>query len=393
MSEEKPTEAMASAMGKAFVDQLFSRLFDGVGPWITSLSSFIRGKYKAVSAQNFPSLASLQKAVAEERIRDGDAVVVSCRPAPFGPFLRNLFLTSVRMKPSHYRGPIPMVRNPLNVLGGAMINLLPVGLYPAMDGGLIQGCLYPTGESACGYIGLIPQATRTVARVPAVFSERFQLAFGHRCTVRGTMRFVSANVLKQLGCSIERYESLRREGHIWYLDATGDEAKCDRIDDQTTKIPPLWAGLYAMGHLELSEGQLPQAPVVEALRSALVDNGFGPPDCTQNQVGSRGWLISSPGIRCELDGAVPVFSMHMDVNLYGQLEENRKRFDAVAHKSLSLMADACKGKATLKNPGDLDFTYSNSDSAHTVMHSLAADQLADPIAIALRDWNRLRGKE
>jgi hypothetical protein len=46
----------------------------------------------------------------------------------------------------------------------------------------------------------------------------------------------------------------------------------------------------------------------------------------------------------------------------------------------------------IKNPYDLDFTYTDSDKAFTVLKSSSADEISDPIGMAIRDWHRKRGK-
>ena len=99
------------------------------------------------------------------------------------------------------------------------------------------------------------------------------------------------------------------------------------------------------------------------------------------------------GIRAVTDIQAPIFSMHMDADIALQYKENRRKFDSVCQGYLNAIQDVARnGDADVANLNDLDFSYTNSEKAYSVLKSQGAVQIADPVGIAIRDWHRKRGK-
>jgi hypothetical protein len=83
----------------------------------------------------------------------------------------------------------------------------------------------------------------------------------------------------------------------------------------------------------------------------------------------------------------------MDAQISSEYQSYRERFDRVCVEFQKTIAEsAILSSVELKNPNDLDFTYTNSTSSFRVLRSGAAEAIADPIGLAVRDWHRKREK-
>ena len=203
------------------------------------------------------------------------------------------------------------------------------------------------------------------------------------------MRQVDPQLLLDFGFKMEQYESLRQNGYIWFIDISQDETEISPLGDGTTT--EMWGGLYASGHIEF-DGELQICPLIDGMVEAIKSVGYEP-HVVQNKAARQEVMIFGKGIRATIDTKSPFYSLHMDSEVAMNFSTNKNKFDKVCHKYLEAIVEVGKLSSTeIKNPYDLDFTYTDSDKAFTVLKSSSADEISDPIGMAIRDWHRKRGK-
>lgn len=174
------------------------------------------------------------------------------------------------------------------------------------------------------------------------------------------------------------------------MDLTADEAGVAPHTD--TVVTEMWGGLYASGHIEIRDGQVRVDSLVEGMVESMKAAGFAP-HVIQNKARRKEITVYAQGIRAVTDIQAPIFSMHMDADIALQYKENRRKFDSVCQAYLNAIQDVARnGDADVANLNDLDFSYTNSEKAYSVLKSQGAVQIADPVGIAIRDWHRKRGK-
>lgn len=363
-------------------------LYADLKHWLAKFAALIRKATVRSNADRFSSPEVLFHALKSGTVRDGDRVVLECKPSSFGPFLRGHFLTfMVGMQRGKRLGPV-FDAGPLTLIANAVSHLTPVGLFPPLEGGVSQVCLYPSTMPVAGMTSMLAEMAPQVPYIPALFLGRFTPYCHMACHVSGTIRLVDSAALASCGVSPEVYEELRQAGGVWVLDATTDDSDCIPISDGVTG--EFWGGLYAAGHLELVKG-VPDLRAVVEVFSKGISLGDEDVEVVQNQAGRREISICGNGVRASLDTQFPVFSIHMDAELGFGFAEARRRFDSTCTTILSGIRDVCESQlVTLGNPMDLDFSYANSTSAFSVLRSQSADIVSDPVLISIRDWHRQR---
>lgn len=384
--EEKPLEAAATAAAQ----ELTRQLYGDVKSWLPTLWRWLKRQHRRATTETYLSPAAALEALKRGVLRDGDLVTVECKPALFGPFLRDHFLSPIIGNHTSLRlGPPIVAPNPIfGMMAQATSQLTPMGLFPALDDDVSQACLYPSDASACGFLGLFPGINDLVPYIPAVLAARHTPFCNVPCHVTGEARLMTADLLVAAGFQAEAYEELRQSGSVWILDATSDESACTPLGEGVTT--ELWGGLYASGHLELASGELDVAKAVEAMAAAISSAGYDV-RVDQNRAGRQEVLLYARGFRACLDSHVPYFSLHMDADLALDFGNARTTFDQICEQTLSNLQDVCHSESVeLNNPADLDFTYSNSVTAFSVMGSLGAEAVRDPLVVAIRDWHRRR---
>ena len=382
---------MSEEIYVGIAQQLASMLYSDAKCWIASLGGRVQKLVHKMRMKRFESPAALISAIRQHEIESGEQVRVRCKPARFGPFLRRHFLTPlVGHHTAHRIGPPLLSQNPvLGLLAQATSHLIPVGLYPPLDDDVNQVCLYPPDASACGFIGLVPGVNELVPHFYALMSSQYGQCFGTPCWTTGVVRYIDASTLMSAGFSLEDHEVIRQSGRVWFLDGTGDESEVEPTDDVLDD--GLWGGLYASGHLELAGGALQVSPVVEAIRGAFEAEGFEN-QLSRNRAGRREIAIFAKGIRATIDTKVPFYSVHMDAEMAHGFSRYRRIFDRVMDDILSNLKETCAAESVeLINEFDLDFSYTDSAKAYSVLKSVGANHIQDPIAVAIRDWHRSRG--
>lgn len=371
---------------------LTQQLYPDLKSWIPTLYRRYKVTLDKLRAPVFSSPDELLKALKASQVKPGSWVTLECKPSMFGPYLRNHFITPFVGHQTGMRlGPPLIAEHPaMAIIGQATSHLKPVGMYPPIDDDLYQICLYPADSNTCGMIGIIPGIHELINHIPAVSNGKNLSFCGMACNVRGVVRQADPKLLVDIGIPIETFEELRQSGEIWFLDLTADEADVEPHSD--TIVTEMWGGLYASGHIEIRDGQVGVDSLVEGMVESMKAGGFAP-HVIQNKVRRKEITVYAQGIRAVIDIQAPIFSMHMDADIALQYKENRRRFDAVCQGYLNAIKDVAKNcDADIANPDDLDFSYTNSEKAYTVLKSRGAEQIADPVGIAIRDWHRKRGK-
>lgn len=174
-----------------------------------------------------------------------------------------------------------------------------------------------------------------------------------------------------------------------HIDASVDDSSCTALQDAV--VGELWGALYASGHLEITHGSLKLQPVIEIFRLALRDAGY---DVEVNNIQGQHPMtaLCARGFRATINTKTPFYSLHMDAELAMRFGNSKDQFDRVTKSVLESLADVCSAESVgLGNPIDLDFSYTNGTASYTVLRSAAADAIADPLIVAIRDWHRSRG--
>lgn len=89
MNEEKPLEAAASAAAQELTRQLHA----DIKTWLATAAGWVKKKYGNVSRETYKSPAELLHALKSNLVNDGDRITLECKPALYGPFLRDHFLS------------------------------------------------------------------------------------------------------------------------------------------------------------------------------------------------------------------------------------------------------------------------------------------------------------
>ncbi len=377
-----------------FGKELARLLHDDFKPWLVSLGRWIRKKYRKATTPTYRSLDALLDALSHNLVKDGQRVTVECKPALVGRFLRHHFLSpmignnaSSRLGPPIFGGPHWIFGLTAHITS----HLSPVGLYPPLKEDVAQGCLYPSDAAACGFVGLFPPVQDIVKHLPALLAVRHTAYCNTPCRLTGQLRMLSAQALVDAGFNPEFHEEIRQAGEVWFFDATDDDSQCTPLRDAVAA--PLWGGLYASGHIEIGTGELKVLRVVQAMRSALQRAGYKPTTC-ENKAGRKEIALLARGFRICIDTQCPYYSLHMDAELGLDFKGSRQRFDNVCKEALAKLQQICRDDSVeLLNPLDLDFSYTDSTKAYTVMRSLGAQQIRDPMIVAIRDWHRRRSNK
>ena len=288
-------------------------------------------------------------------------------------------------------GPPFIGENPIMAMMAQVTShLKPVGLYPPIGADVAQACLYPSDTTACGFIGLFPGIDEMVEYLPCLLTTRYTPYTGMPCHVTGVVRLADPKLLIDFGVPLEDYEELRQAGQVWFLDATVDDSECTPLDDASET--ELWGGMYASGHLEFASGSIEISALVESIRDAAQASGFET-QVTRNRAKRQEIMIFGHGFRSLVDTQAPLYSIHMDADIGTDYKGARSRFDLISTNMLANIKSSCEDATVeLKNAMDLDFSYTNAADSFSVLKSKGAEFMNDPLAMAIRDWHRTRGR-
>jgi len=380
-------------MNDSVTNFLAQQLYPDLKNLVATLTNKLKTPVKKANAKVFKSPADLLSALKVNELKENQWVTLESKPSMFGPFLRNHFLSPIIGHNTEMRlGPvIQSEESIMGMLGQMTTHLKPVGIYPLIDDDLYQICLYPSDAKAFGVIGLMPGIDRLINYMPAVCNSKHLTFCNMPCNIQGIVRQVSPKLLSNIGVPIEKYEELRQSGDIWFLDITDDYSEIVPTGDAITT--EIWGGLYASGHIEVNDGELQLSPLIDGMVESFRSSGFEP-YVNQNKAGRKEFHIYGKGIRAIIDSRSPVYSIHMDAELGLDFSTQRVKFDVITKQFLKVIEEsALISSAEIGNLHDLDFSYTDSENAYSVLRSVGADRIADPVGIAIRDWHRKRSSK
>ncbi|HIE1445530.1 hypothetical protein [Serratia liquefaciens] len=378
-------------MDNNFAKFLSEQLYPDLKTFIPFLAKKLSSPVKKANAMRFKTPESLISAIKSGAIKNGTYISLECKPSQFGSYLRNLFLYPIIGRESTMRlGPPLTHPDPIiNMISNTTSYWKPVGLYPPINSEISQISLYPSDAQVCGVMGMVTGVNEIITSIPAIANQNKLGLCGVPSVALGIVRMVTQSMFLEKGFPLELYEENRASGNIWYLDLYTEGTEIKSLFDGT--ITEMWAGLYASGHLEY-EGDLDGMQIIESISACFESNGF-PPEHTINQAGRHEILIYSHGLRVVLDPETSSFSIHMDAEINIEYKNSRLRFDKICKEILELMLEVAKNKGIeIMNPMDLDFSYTDSAKSFKILSSIAAEMISDPVAIAIRDWHRLKNK-
>ena len=104
------------------------------------------------------------------------------------------------------------------------------------------------------------------------------------------------------------------------------------------------------------------------------------------------YTLHGKGFRICIDQQLPLFSFQMDADLALEYQQSRNKFDSVCKTALGNIVKTCDDHSVeLLNQNDLDFSYTDSTNAYSILKSKGTENISDPLVIAIRDWHRKRG--
>lgn len=372
---------------------LSQQLYPDIKNWLSTLAKYLKTPVKKANSQVFKNPADLLCALKSNKVKADEWITLECKPSTFGPYLRNHFVSPIIGNHTGMRlGPRLQGDHPVMAITAQFTShLRPVGIYPPIDEDLYQLCLYPSESLIFGMIGFLQGIDRMVEYLPAVCSGKHLPFSNMACNVRGIIRQVDPKLLLDIGITIEKYEELRQQGDIWFLDLADDYAEINPLGEAVTT--EMWGGMYASGHMEIKDGEIQLQPLVDGMAEAFRSEGFDP-FVSQNEAARKEIMIYAQGIRAVIDTRVPLYSIHMDAELGLEYAKNKAKFDNVTTSYLHVIEESAKlTSCEVGNLHDLDFTYADSASAYSVLQSAGADLIADPVGVAMRDWHRNRNKK
>ena len=385
---EKAVSAFAAQLAKDLYADLRQAAIASIKLGATVIGREIRPR--------FNSLDQLQQAIKNREVTDGQLVSVQCKMSRFGPFLRRHFLTfTVGDNTGLRKGPAIGLPNPvLGLFAQISSHWSPVGLLPMPSESVMQVTLLPENAPCLGVVSTIPLPGigNAVPTMPALIPERFNQLLNCSCTLTGVLRVVPDSALLKMGMTSEQVEVARQQfNDIWLIDATQDAGDC-RLFQQPSDNDELWGGLYASGHLEIQDGEAKYNHIIDPIVSAMSNAGLSP-KVSQNLAGTKEFMIFAEGCRAVVGTRAPIFSIHMDAELSRNYANSLNTFDKISREATNGIAKCLADNGvTLANPGDLDFSYSDSETALTVLQSKAASRLDSADICAIRDWHRTRCK-
>lgn len=313
----------ATKIFTAMAEKETELLHNDIKYWIVSKAKNINKIYRKLRIKKYDSLNILIQDIKANKIKNGQRVIVKCKPSLFGPYLRSHFLSAIIGNHTNLRlGPPIVSENPiLGMMAQITSHLVPVGMYPSIDESVVQACLYSEDTTTTGFMGLFPGVNEIVITLPALISSKYLQYFHTTCHINGVIRMIDLNTVTESGFKSEEYEELRQKSKTWFFDATDPESECTPVKDENNK--ELWGGLYASGHIEISDGQLDYKDLLDNFVAAIESENFTV-NVDQNQAGRKEFLLYGKGIRMCVDTQYPIYSLHMDANLGTNYSEYKK---------------------------------------------------------------------
>ncbi|HGM7057407.1 TPA: hypothetical protein ACKP7K_000832 [Serratia marcescens] len=376
---------------KSVSEELTRQLYGDIKSLVVSTARKLMTPVRKTNARRYNSISLLLDDLKSNKLKQNSFVALECKPSMFGTFLRGhkLSLINAMGRISGHKNFIVSPDPVVQLMATTTSYLKPVGLYPKIDDEVSQICLYPADTCNYGMMGILPGIDELVPSIPAIASLNKIAHCGSPSNVIGIVRMITRSMFEERKIPIEIYEDYRAKGDIWFLDLCSDGTEIKPMHDAV--ITETWGGLYAEGHLEF-DGELLSDVLFPRLTDAFKCNGIDV-QYNNNLAGNKDILIWDPDIRLVIFPHSSHFSLHMDAEINLNYKGNRTKFDKICSDVLDAFAQSAKECGVeLKNPYDLDFSYTDSSKAYSVLTSDGANSITDPLAIAIRDWHRLKNK-
>ncbi|HBQ4077936.1 TPA: hypothetical protein ACHJCJ_002885 [Klebsiella pneumoniae] len=376
---------------KVAIEALTKELYKDLKNSLPSIIKHIVKPYKKVAAKRFKTPESLLESLKNGSVKQNELIVLECKPTTFGPYLRSHYLMPFIGSSSDMRlGPQILSADnyfDIQIIFAQMCShLIPVGLYPPIDNNLSQISLFPSDANCYGFTGIVPVANNLISSITAIVSQDKVYRSGAPSYVTGIVRQVTQSMFLDKGLPIEIYEELRQSGDLWYIDVYSEGTEINPMNNGD--VTEMWGGLYASGHIE-AKGEILVKPLIEGVMDAFKNAGYKPEFAENENPMRNDYSVFARGMRFSILPGPCVYSIHMDAELAIDYRRNKNIFNGVCGNILEVIMEAAsKSDATIINPRDLDFTYTDSAKSFTILESQRAEQIKDPVAIVVRDWYR-----
>jgi hypothetical protein len=370
---------------KTFTETITKEIYSDLKSFAVSKLAPLRKISLRFKKKKYLNISDLVSDISTGKIKNGSLIELDCKFSSFGPFIKNLYIgplaglnTKNRLGP-----PIIHQSNPImGMVAKTVSNLIPVGLYPPVSDKVAQVRLYPANIEALGFFSFFPEVNNLVPSFNALINSDFLINAHRNCRLTGKIRSVSQLEFINAGFHLEDFEVLRSIGNIWYLDATDVDSDCKLLMSETSE---LWAALYSVGHLEFN-GEIPINSLVTGYLnklSPLVKDL----QVVQNLVNNREINIFGEGFRMVQHINFPIYALHYDINIGTNYQYQKDIYDKILLAVHETINETCYSNSVkLYNPYDLDFTYSNGLTTFKLLESLSAQNIQDPLALAIRQW-------
>lgn len=370
---------------KTFTETITKEIYSDLKSFAISKLAPLRKFSLRFKKKKYSNISDLLSDISSGKLKNGSLVELDCKFSSFGPFLKNLYIGPLAGVNTRNRLGPPII-NPSNPIMGMVAqtvsNLIPVGIYPPVTDKVAQVRLYPANIEVLGFFSFFPEVSNLVPSFNALINSDFLINAHRNCKLTGKIRSISQLEFVKAGFHLEDFEVLRSLGNIWYLDATIADSDCKIVQNE---ISELWAALYSVGHLEFN-GEIP----IQSLITGYL-NKLSPLvrdlQVVQNQVNNREINIFGEGFRMVQYINFPIYALHYDINIGTNYQNQRETYDKIliaVHESIN---ETCSTNSVkLYNPYDLDFTYSNGLTTFKLLESISAQNIQDPLALAIRQW-------
>lgn len=379
-ANDNPFEKAVEIATKTIIQEIYNDIKE----WAMTAVRPMQRTVRNIKKKKYSNIAELNSDISKRNLKNGDYIQIKCKFSSFGISKKPIYIGPLAgMNTQNRLGPPLLNNNPvLGMMAQMTSNLSPIGIYPYIDENITQVKLYPHDSSAFGFFGMMPDIHNLVPSFNALIKTEFLNEAHKVCTLTGKLRCITQKDLVDAGYPLEEYEVLRSLDNIWFLQAVDNESDCKVKDNSKTE---LWGALYSGGHLEF-DGELPIKPLIDNYINSLSPH-VEDLKVIQNQAKNKEVNIFGKGFRMVQHINFPLYALHYDIDIGTNYIEQKKNYDNILNTVFESINKTCDDNSVeLKNPNDLDFHYTNQTNNHKLLASKAAENIDDPLAMAIREW-------
>lgn len=381
--EENPLEnALKMAM-----EIIIKEIYGDIKTWaIAGITAPYKHVVKNIKHKTYSDFQSLRSDIEENKISNGDFISIKCKISSFGTNMKPTYIGPLAgINTQNRLGPPLLHPNPiLGMMAQLMSNLKPVGIYPPVSNKISQVKLYPFESNAVGFFGMTLGVNDLVPSFNALVKSEMVNNAHKSCKLTGRIRCISQQDFVDAGYSLEKYEIIRSVRDIWFFDAAHQDANMKIIDNE---VKELWGALYSGGHIEF-EGELPYKALIKGYVERL-NPLVQELQVVQNQAKNMEINIFGKGFRMVQHINFPIYALHYDIDIGTDYLAQKNNYDKILNEVLLNIKDTCENNSvSLVNPLDLDFNYTSECENYKLLESKSANSIVDPLALAIREWNK-----